>query len=385
MKLHEYQAKDLLRPFGVSTLMSQVAFNLDEAMEAVKTIGFPCVIKAQVHSGGRGKAGGIKIAKNLSEAREHAQNILNMTIKTPQTTAIGQKVSAILIEEAAEILHESYISILIDREKKAICLLASKDGGMEIEELSLKDPHKIKKVWVKKNLGLMPFQARDLVIDLGIEKEWRAKWVNVIEGLFNAFVACDASLLEINPLALIKEGDLIALDAKMIVDDNALYRHQNISLMRDRTEEDVKEMQAFDNNLSYVALDGSIGCMVNGAGLAMATMDMIKYVGGEPANFLDVGGSATEERVEEALKIMVSDPKVKAIFINVFGGIVKCDLIAEGLVMAAKSLKLTLPLVVRLEGTNVEIGRQILSDSNLKIYPAASMLEGAKKAVSLAI
>lgn len=274
--------------------------------------------------------------------------------------------------------------MLVDRSTKNICLLLSNEGGMEIEELALKNPDKIKKIYINKSVGLMPYQVRDLCQDLNFPVILRPKLMAVSKAIYDAFIACDASLIEINPLAIAAGDDLIALDAKVVIDDNALYRHRDLAKLRDISQEDPKEVLAFNNNLSYVALDGNIGCMVNGAGLAMATMDMIKHVGGNPSNFLDVGGSATKERVEEALKIMVSDKNVKAIFINVFGGIVKCDVIALGIIKAFQSLNLNLPLVVRLEGTNVEQGKAILAHGGLKIYPASSMLDGAKKAVSLA-
>lgn len=384
MKLHEYQAKDLLRKRGVFTLDSHVCFTLEEAKQAIKDIGLPCVIKAQVHAGGRGKAGGIKLAQTESEAIKFAETILAMTIKTEQTGVVGQKVSCILVEKATRIKRELYLSMLIDRASAKICLMASSEGGVEIEEVAKKNPDSIKKVLIDKSRGLMPFQIRELAIKLDIENVCKKKFVALVSAVYRAFIDCDASLIEINPLTIDDDHRVIALDAKMVIDDNALYRQRAISEMRDPSQEDDKEIEAQHHGLSYVALDGNIGCMVNGAGLAMATMDIIKHVGGNPANFLDVGGSATAERVEEALRIIVRDKNVKAIFVNVFGGIAKCDVIADGVVRAATSLKLSLPLIVRLQGTNVEKGREILNKSGLKIIAAGNMLEGAKLAVAKA-
>lgn len=382
MKLHEYQAKDLLRRRGVSTLDSQICFTLEEAKHAIKDIGVPCVIKAQVHAGGRGKAGGIKVAKDEAQAIKAVEQILGMTIKTEQTDGEGQKVSSILIEKAAHISKELYVGMVIDRSRASICLMASKEGGVEIEEVAKKNPKSIKKIFIDRALGLMPYQIRDLAVQLDIENSYKKKFTSLLSGLYRTFIECDASMIEINPLAICDGDRVIALDAKMIIDDNALFRQRTISEMRDPSQEDPKEIEAQHHGLSYVALDGNIGCMVNGAGLAMATMDVIKLVGGNPANFLDVGGSATSERVEEALRIIVRDKKVKSIFINVFGGIAKCDVIAEGVIKAATSMKLTLPLIVRLQGTNVEKGKEILNRSGLAIIPASNMLEGAKLAVS---
>jgi succinyl-CoA synthetase beta subunit len=384
MKLHEYQAKDLLRKRGVYTLDSQVCFTLEEAKQAVKDIGVPCVVKAQVHAGGRGKAGGVKLAKTESDAIKCAETILGMTIKTPQTTEQGQKVSSVLIEKACAIKSELYVSLLIDRETSKICLLASSEGGVDIEEVAHKNPDSIKKLFIDKAIGLMPYQARLLSTELGIKPVAQKKFVALMMGVYRAFIDCDASMIEINPLVITEDDRVVALDAKMTIDDNALFRQRAISEMRDPSQEDEKEIEAQHHGLSYVALDGSIGCMVNGAGLAMATMDIIKHVGGKPANFLDVGGSATKERVEEALRIIVRDAQVKSIFVNVFGGIAKCDVIAEGVVKAAKSLDLKMPLVVRLQGTNVELGREILKASGLTIIAANDMLEGAKLAVAKA-
>lgn len=381
MKLHEYQAKNLLRRRGVPTLESQVCFTLEEARQAFKDIGFPCVVKAQVHAGGRGKAGGIKLARNFKEAESYAEEILAMTIKTKQTASLGQKVSCVLVEQAAEIEKEFYIGMLIDRETSKICLIASNQGGVEIEEVASSDPESIKKVFIEKSQGLMPYQLRELAIDLGIENRLMKKFISLISGLYQTFVECDASLVEVNPLAVCNGDRMVALDAKIAIDENSLYRQRHISEMRDPTQDDEKEIEAQHYGLSYVALDGNIGCMVNGAGLAMATMDVIKHVGGSPANFLDVGGSATSERVEKAFNIILRDKNVKAIFVNVFGGIAKCDVIAEGIVNAAKALDFKIPLVVRLQGTNVDKGRELLAKSGLKIISANNLLEGASLAV----
>lgn len=384
MKLHEYQAKELLRKRGVYTLDSRVCFTHQEAKQAIAEIGLPLVIKAQVHSGGRGKAGGVKLAKSQSEALKYAEDILAMTIKTAQTGDAGQKVPCILVEKASQIKRELYVSMVIDRENSQICLLASSDGGVDIEEVAEKNPTSIKRIFIDKSRGLMPYQTRELAVLLAVDNHAKKKLTALLLAMYRSFIDCDAAMIEINPLVITTDDQVVALDAKMIIDDNALFRQQAISEMRDPSQEDDKEIEAQRHGLSYVALDGNIGCMVNGAGLAMATMDIIKHVGGRPANFLDVGGSATKERVEEALRIIVRDKKVKAIFVNVFGGIAKCDVIAEGLINAAKSLKLNLPLVVRLQGTNVELGQELLSKSDLSIIPAHNMLEGAKLAVAYA-
>lgn len=384
MKLHEYQAKELLCKRGVQIQDAQVCFTLEEARRAIVEHGVPCVIKAQVHAGGRGKAGGVKVAKTEAEAMKYAEQILGMTIKTAQTTDAGQKVSCILVEKAASIKSELYISIIIDRDSSKICLIASSEGGVDIEEVAQKSPQSIQKIYIDKSTGLMPYQARDLSLALNIPVPARKKFVAMALALYRTFIECDASMVEINPLIITNNDDVVALDAKISIDENALYRQRIISAMRDPSQEDSKEIEAQHHGLSYVALDGSIGCMVNGAGLAMATMDVIKHVGGNPANFLDVGGSATKERVEEALRIIVRDKNVKAIFVNVFGGIAKCDVIADGVVSAAKALGLNLPLIVRLQGTNVSLGQEILKNSKLPIIPASDMLEGAKLAVKYA-
>jgi len=384
MKIHEYQAKELLRKRGVVTLNSEVCFTLDEAEQAVSIIGLPCVIKAQVHAGGRGKAGGVKIAKTKADALKFAEQILGMTIKTPQTGENGQRVSCVLIEEGTSIKQELYIGLIIDRNSQKISLIASQEGGVEIEEVAQKNPASIKYISIDKSCGLMNFQLRQLGFDLKLAPVIKKQLITLGQALYKSFVECDASMIEINPLVITDDDRLLALDAKITIDDNALYRQRLINEMRDPSQEDEKEIEAQRHGLAYVALDGSIGCMVNGAGLAMATMDVIKHVGGSPANFLDVGGSATTERVEQALRIIAQDKNVKAIFVNVFGGIAKCDVIAHGVVNAARALDLKLPLIVRLQGTNVELGQEILNKSGLRIIAAKDMLSGAKLAVEQA-
>lgn len=382
MKIHEYQAKEILREHGVATLEGRICFTLEEAKKAADALGFPCVIKAQVHAGGRGKGGGVKLVKNRDEAKMYAQQILGMTLVTPQTGAEGQVVNSILVEQGCAIDKELYVGMVVDREQGRICVMASTEGGVEIEEVAAHSPHKILKQWVDPVIGLMPYQARNIAYGLNLDDKTAKNAVKFLIGLYNAFVATDASLAEINPLVVTQTGDVVALDAKFNFDDNALFRQKRITEMHDPTQEDPRELAAQHHGLSYIALDGNIGCMVNGAGLAMATMDIIKHVGGDPANFLDVGGSATQEKVTEALKIILQDDKVKAVFINVFGGIAKCDVIANGVVDATKQLGLSVPLVVRLEGTHVDLGKKILRDSGLKIIPADDMLDGAKKAVA---
>jgi succinyl-CoA synthetase beta subunit len=384
MKIHEYQGKEIFRKYGVPTLEGKVCSTVDEAKTAAEELGYPCVIKAQIHAGGRGKGGGVKLAKNADEARAHAESILGMQLITHQTGPEGQKVRKIYVEAGCQIEQELYLGLVLDREKSRICVMASKEGGVEIEEVAAKTPEKILKEWVDPVVGLLPYQARNLAFGLGLSGPSVRKAVKFLSALYDATVGTDASLVEINPLVVTKDSDLLALDSKMNFDDNGLYRHPWVEEMRDPDEEDPRETEAHAFDLSYVALDGNIGCMVNGAGLAMATMDTIKHVGGEPANFLDVGGSANKEKVTAAFKIILKDDAVKAIFVNIFGGIAKCDVIAEGIVAAAGDLGLDLPLVVRLEGTNVEKGRQILADSGLKISPAEDLLDGAKKAVAFA-
>lgn len=384
MKIHEYQAKEILRQFDVPTLNSRVCFTTEQVVAAADELGYPCVIKAQIHAGGRGKGGGVKLAKNKVEAEELGKRILGMTLVTHQTGPEGQLVSCVLVEQGCQIAQELYVGMVIDRETNRVCVMASKEGGVDIEEVAAKHPEKILKEWADPVVGLMPFQARNLASALGLADGPSKKVVKFLVALYDAFVAKDAALVEINPLVITQSGDVIALDAKMDFDDNALFRQSRIVEMRDPAQEDPREVMAARFGLSYIALDGNIGCMVNGAGLAMATMDIIKYVGGEPANFLDVGGSATQEKVTEALKIILQDKLVKAVLINVFGGIAKCDVIANGVVAAAKEIGLHIPLVVRLEGTNVDAGKRILSESGLAIIAADDLLDGAKKAVAAA-
>ncbi len=384
MKIHEYQAKEILRQYGVKTLNGAVCLTVPEAEKAADELGYPCVIKAQIHAGGRGKGGGVKLAKTKEEASEHANAILGMQLKTHQTGPEGQLVRKIFVEAGCAIARELYVGLVLDRETSQVCVMASTEGGVEIEKVAEETPEKILKVWIDPVTGLMPYQARKLAFGLGLEGAQIKDAVKFFVGLYQAFVKSDASLAEINPLVVTEDDQVIALDAKFNFDDNAMYRQKNIAQMHDPDEEDPRELEAHEYDLSYIALDGNIGCMVNGAGLAMSTMDVIKHVGGEPANFLDVGGSATKEKVTEAFKIILRDENVKAVFVNIFGGIAKCDIIAEGVTAAARDLGLTQPLVVRLAGTNVDKGKQILAESGLKIIPADDMLDGAQKAVEAA-
>lgn len=384
MKIHEYQAKELMASYGVKTLEGHYCSNLKEAVQAAGMVGFPCVVKAQVHAGGRGKGGGVKLAKNLNEAKAHAESILGMTLVTPQTGPEGQLVNAVLVESGCDIARELYLGMVVDRESQSVCVMASQEGGVEIEEVASKTPEKILKVWLDPVTGLMPYQARQLAGGLELSPIAAKQFWKFINGLCRLFVEKDASLAEINPLVITGADDVVALDAKIDFDDNAIFRHSDLAGLRDPSQEDPREVQAGQHDLSYIALDGSIGCMVNGAGLAMATMDIIKHVGGNPANFLDVGGSATQEKVTEALKIILQDDAVKAVLVNIFGGIAKCDVIASGVVEAVKELGLKVPLVVRLEGTNVEKGKKILADSDVDIIAATSLLDAAEKAVRAA-
>lgn len=384
MNIHEYQAKELLRQYGVSVPRGHVAFTVDEAVDAARELGTDVVVvKAQIHAGGRGKAGGVKIAKSLDEVRTYASELLGKTLVTHQTGPEGKEVKRLLIEEGCAIDKEYYVGLVVDRSSDRVVLMASAEGGTEIEEVAAKTPEKIFKEYIDPLTGLMPFQARRIAFKLGIPARLVNKASQFMIGLYNCFVEKDCSIAEINPLVTTKDGDVLALDAKLNFDDNALYRHPELLEYRDLDEEDPKENEASKYDLSYVSLDGNIGCMVNGAGLAMATMDIIKYYGGEPANFLDVGGGATKEKVTEAFKIILSDEKVKGIFVNIFGGIMRCDVIAEGVVAAAKQVGLSVPLVVRLEGTNVDLGKEILQNSGLDIIPAETMADGAEKIVKL--
>ncbi len=388
MNIHEYQAKQILSKYGVPTPRGKIAFTPAEAEEAARDIlngqDSVCVVKAQIHAGGRGKAGGVKLAKTKQQAAEFAKELLGKVLVTHQTGPAGKEVKKVLIEEGCRIQKEFYMGLVVDRGTQKIALMASQEGGVEIEEVAAKSPEKILKEFIDPATGLNAFQGRKIAFALGIDKALINKAVSFMTKLYDAFVASDCSMLEINPLVLTKSGDLIALDAKLSFDDNALFRHKEIEGMRDLDEEDPKEIEASRYSLNYVSLDGSIACMVNGAGLAMATMDIIKLYGGAPANFLDVGGGATKEQVTAAFKILVSDPRVRAIFVNIFGGIMRCDIIAEGIIAAAKEVGVRVPLVVRLQGTNVDLGRKLLAHSGLNIITADKMDEAAEQAVNAA-
>lgn len=384
MNIHEYQGKEVLQSFGVNVPSGYVAYTVDEAVENAEKLGTNVtVVKAQIHAGGRGKAGGVKVAKNLDEVRTYANEILGKILVTPQTGPEGKEVKRLLIEEGCDIKKEYYLGVVLDRATSRVVMMGSEEGGTEIEEVAATTPEKIFKEVIDPVVGLMPYQARRLAFDMNIPDELISKAVKFMMGLYKAFVEKDCSIAEINPLVTTGDGEVMALDAKLNFDDNALYRQKEISEYRDLEEEDEKEIEASKHDLSYIPLDGNIGCMVNGAGLAMSTMDIIKYYGGDPANFLDVGGGATAEKVTEAFKIILSDANVKGIFVNIFGGIMKCDVIAEGVVEATKQVGLEIPLVVRLEGTNVDQGKQILKESGLNITSADSMADGAQKIVSL--
>jgi succinyl-CoA synthetase beta subunit len=389
MKIHEYQAKELFRRYGIPVPEGEVAFEVDRAVEIagglIEKLGNETVVvKAQIHAGGRGKGGGVKVVNGVDGAKEAAAAILGMTLVTHQTGPSGKKVARLLVEQGMGIARELYLGAVVDRDQRQICMMASTEGGMEIEEVAAKTPEKILKVWFDPATGLMPFQGRKLAFGLGLEGKQVGKAVKVMTALANLFVKEDASLVEINPLVVTEEGDVIALDAKLNFDDNAAYRHKGQEELRDATEENPLETQATALGFSYVGMDGDIGCCVNGAGLAMATMDIIKHEGGDPANFLDVGGGADAERVKKAFKIILSDSRVKAIFVNIFGGILRCDVLAEGVVGAASEMGIEVPLIVRLEGTNVDMGRKILAESGLKIHSAKDMADGAQMAVRLA-
>ncbi|MDT0907241.1 ADP-forming succinate--CoA ligase subunit beta [Staphylococcus pseudintermedius] len=384
MNIHEYQGKEIFRSMGVAVPEGRVAFSAEEAVEKAKELDTDVyVVKAQIHAGGRGKAGGVKIAKSLSEVEAYANELLGKVLVTHQTGPEGKEVKRLYIEEGANIQKEYYVGFVIDRATDRVTLMASEEGGTEIEEVAAKNPEKIFKETIDPMIGLAPYQARRIAFNINIPKESINKAVKFLIALYNVFIEKDCSIVEINPLVLTGEGDVLALDSKINFDDNALFRHKDIVELRDLEEEDPKEIEASKYDLSYIALDGNIGCMVNGAGLAMATMDTINHFNGNPANFLDVGGGATKEKVTEAFKIILGDENVKGIFVNIFGGIMRCDIIAEGIVAAVKEVELTLPLVVRLEGTNVKEGKQILKDSGLAIEPANTMAEGAQKIVKL--
>ena len=386
MKVHEYQGKEILRQFGVETPRGKVAFSVDEAVAAAEELGGSIwVVKAQIHAGGRGKGGGVKLARSLDEVRQVSDEILGMQLVTHQTGPKGQKVQRLYVEEGCDIARELYVGMLLDREVGRLVMMASTEGGMDIEKVAEETPEKIVKVWIDPAIGFGDYQARQVAFALGLkEKKQLRAAVKFFKALYAAYVDYDCSLAEINPLVVTGSGDVIALDAKLNFDDNALFRHKDVVAMRDLDEEDPSEVEAGKYDLSFIKLDGNVGCMVNGAGLAMATMDTIKLFGGEPANFLDVGGGATTEKVKAAFSIITSEPEVAAIFVNIFGGIMKCDIIAEGVIAAVKETGLEVPLVVRLEGTNVDLGKQLLAESGLNIIAVDSMAEGAKASVAAA-
>ena len=385
MNVHEYQAKQILQTHGVNVQRGEVASTPDEAESIARELNCPLyIVKAQIHAGGRGKGGGVKLAKTPEEVKELAEAILGMQLVTPQTGPEGKLVRKVLVAEASDIERELYLGMVIDRTDSRLVIMGSEEGGVDIEEVAATRPEKILKQTIDPAIGLPSFQARQLAYDLNIPRELVNKAADLMIGLYDAFVACDCSLAEINPLAITETGDgqdIVALDAKLNFDDNALWEHEEISAMRDPHEEEARELEAGKSGLSYISLDGNIGCMVNGAGLAMATMDLIQLHGGEPANFLDVGGGATTETVTHAFRLILADKKVQAVLVNIFGGIMQCDVIANGIIEAIKQVDLTVPLVVRLEGTNVEIGKQLLADSGLNLIAADGLSEAAQKAV----
>ncbi|MGZ3789788.1 MAG: ADP-forming succinate--CoA ligase subunit beta [Bacteriovorax sp.] len=385
MNVHEYQAKELMRKFGIKVLNGQVAKTVDEAVAGAQKLGGNIwVVKAQIHAGGRGKAGGVKLAKSLDEVKKYASEILHSTLVTHQTGPEGKKVNTLLIEEGCNIAKEFYLGIVLDRNNSKVTFMASKEGGVEIEEIAHKNPEAIIKVSVDPATGYQPYIGRLLSNALGLDANQAKDADKFFKGLYTLYTESDCSIAEINPLVLTGDNQMIALDAKLNFDENALFRHPDIAAYRDLTEESAKEVEASKYGLSYIELDGNIGCLVNGAGLAMATLDIIKLHGGNAANFLDVGGGATKEAVEQAFRIILSDPNVKAILVNIFGGIMKCDIIAEGVIAAAKAVSLSVPLVVRLEGTNVELGKKILNESGLAITAASDLGDAAKKVVAAA-
>jgi succinyl-CoA synthetase beta subunit len=392
MNIHEYQAKELLQKFDVATTRGRVAATLDEAEQIARELGdIDVVVKAQVHAGGRGKGsfkngfkGGVHVRKTPDEVRDVAAKMLGQILVTHQTGPSGRLVNKVLVAESADIAREIYFAVLLDRATAAPLIVASTEGGVEIEAVAAKSPEKIIREPIDPLAGLQPYQARKLAIQLGFESSQLKNAAKLFEGLYRTFVAFDCSMVEVNPLVVTQKGEVLALDAKFNFDDNALYRHPEIAAMRDRAEEDPREVEASKHELNYIGLDGNIACLVNGAGLAMATMDIIKFYGGEPANFLDVGGGATEEQVTEAFKILIADKNVKAILVNIFGGIMRCDVIAEGIINAAKTVKLSVPLVVRLEGTNVERGKQLLKESGIELIAADDLADAAQKVVAAA-
>lgn len=384
MKIHEYQAVQLFREFGIATAAGVPAFTPEEAVEAARTLPGPVyVVKAQIHSGGRGKAGGVKIAKSLEEVKDYAEKLLGATLVTKQTGPEGKVVQRLFITEGVDIEKEYYVSFAVDGQSAKIVMIASAEGGTEIEEVAEHSPEKIIKEYIDPTIGLRGYQARHAADLLGLKGDEVKQFMSIASGLYKLFLAKDCSLVEINPLAKLKDDRMVAIDAKVNFDDNALFRHKELQELRDLSEEDPKETEAAKYDLNYIPLKGNIGCMVNGAGLAMATMDIIKYYGAEPANFLDCGGGATAEKVAGAFKILLSDPDVKGIMVNIFGGIMKCDVIAQGIVEGSRQVGLNVPLVVRLEGTNAEAGKQILRESGLDITPADSMADAAQKIIGL--
>ncbi|HZA67207.1 MAG TPA: ADP-forming succinate--CoA ligase subunit beta [Geminicoccaceae bacterium] len=383
MNIHEYQAKALLADYGVRVLAGKVAYTPEEAEAAARELGGPIwVVKAQIHAGGRGKGGGVKLARSVEEVRQLADQMLGMTLITHQTGPGGKTVRRVYVEDGCAIARELYLGVVIDRAASRLTLMASTEGGVDIEEVAARAPEKIIKVAIDPAIGFQPFYGRQIAFGLGLEGKQVGKAVSFMRGVGRAFAELDASLIEINPLVVTEDGDLVALDAKMNFDGNALYRQPKVADLRDLDEEDPHEIEASRHELNYIKLDGNIGCMVNGAGLAMATMDIIKLYGGSPANFLDVGGGATKERVTAAFKLLLSDPKVEGVLVNIFGGIMRCDVIAEGIVAAAREVNIGVPLVVRLEGTNVDLGKQILGESGLAITAASDLAQAAEKVVA---
>ncbi|HEV8316955.1 MAG TPA: ADP-forming succinate--CoA ligase subunit beta [Vicinamibacterales bacterium] len=385
MKIHEYQAKAVLARFGVPIPQGEVAFSAAEAGEIARRLGTKIVVvKAQIHAGGRGKGGGVKLAKSPDEAEQLAKQMLGMNLVTHQTGPEGKQVGRVLVEQGLDIVRELYLSIVIDRAAACPVIIASAAGGMDIEEVAARTPEQILRVYVDRGTGVIPFQARQLAFGMGLDADQANKSVKLLAAIYRAFLETDASMIEINPLIVTRGGDLLALDAKVTFDDNALYRHPDLKDLRDLTEEDPLEVEASKYSLNYIRLDGNIGCMVNGAGLAMATMDIIKLAGGEPANFLDVGGGANAEQIRNAFKILMSDRNVRAVLINIFGGILRCDVLAQGVIAAVKELGVPVPIVIRMEGTNVEEGKRMLKESGLNFTTADSMGEAADKVVALA-
>ena len=383
MNIHEYQAKALLKEYGASVLGGGIAYTADEAEQVAKDLGGPVwVVKAQIHAGGRGKGGGVKVVKSVEDVKQVASEMIGMNLVTHQTGPAGKEVNQVYIEDGCAIANELYVSIVVDRESSRVAIIASSEGGMDIEEVAAEAPEKIITVTIDPASGLSGFHCRKVAFGMGLTGKAAGGVAKVIAALYKAFMDKDAAMLEINPLVVTEDDDVVVLDAKMGFDGNSLYRHNDVQELRDPTEEDPMELEAAKHELNYIKLDGSIGCMVNGAGLAMSTMDIIKLKGGSPANFLDVGGGATRERVTEAFKIIMSDPNVEGILVNIFGGIMRCDVIAEGVVAAAKELSLTVPLIVRLEGTNVEKGKEIMANSGINIISASDLGDAAVKAVA---